>query len=62
MARILSAAQKKVLNRYIEASHIDELPADVVTTIYNLRDYETLHDDVTRYLTDQRLEVLYGKQ
>ena len=60
MARKLSVAQKKVLNRYPEVSHMDALPMDVQNTLYNLRDYETLHDDTTRYLNDRRLELLYG--
>lgn len=61
MARVLSAAQKKVLNRYPEVDDFDQLPTDVIESLYKLRDYETLHSDATRYLNDRRLEVIYGK-
>lgn len=61
MARVLSAAQKKVLNRYPEVMSFDDLPMDVQKKLYEMRDFEILHQEATRYLSDRRMEVLYGK-
>jgi hypothetical protein len=61
MDKKLSIAQKKVLNRYPEVSHILGLPQDVQDNLYKLRDYNTLHSDVTRYLNNQQVR-LYGEE
>jgi len=61
MARTLSVAQKKVLNRYPEVMSFDDLPFDVQKQLYELRDFEILWQEATRYLSDRRMELLYGK-
>jgi len=61
MARVLSTAQKKVLNRYPEVMNFEDIPKDVQNQLYKMRDFETLHFEATRYLSDRRMEVLYGK-
>jgi hypothetical protein len=54
MRKVLSAAQKKVLNRYLGTFYnIDDLPQDVQDTLDNMRWYETMWSDVNRYLRDK---------
>jgi len=63
MARKLSKPQKQILNRYFQ-DYLgwDQLPQDVQDKLEQLRDYETLIQDVDRYMTDAKLELMYGNK
>ena len=62
MARKLSKQQKQILNRYFQDYlGFDQLPKDVQDKLYSLKDYETLEQDVDRYIMDSKLELRYVK-
>jgi len=59
----LSKLQKQILNRYFE-DYLgwDQLPKDIQDKLYAIRDYETLEQDVNRYMNDSQLELRYGNK
>ena len=62
MARSLSNRQKQLLNGYIGAMGISELPESVQDELERMGDYETMWMDTNRYLSDLYFQKMYGKE
>lgn len=54
--RHLSIAQIKVLKQYPKARDVEDLPNGVFEKLEEMNDYETLWQDVNRFLWDQLFE------
>jgi hypothetical protein len=59
--RTLTKKQKKILDNYINARSLEELPAGVYEQLEKINDTEVLWSEVNRYLNDNHLKHLYGK-
>ena len=60
--RALTKKQKKILDKYINARRLEELPNGVYEQLEKINDTEILWSEVNRYLNDNHLKYLYGKQ
>jgi hypothetical protein len=60
--RALTKKQKKILDKYINARNLEELPNGVYEQLEKINDTEILWSEVNRYLNDNHLKHLYGKQ
>ena len=59
--RALTKKQKKILDKYINASRLEELPTGVYEQLEKINDTEILWSEINRYLNDRHLKHLYGK-
>jgi len=50
--RRLSKAQKKILDQHRDCTDVDDLPWDIYEILVELNEYETLWQDINRYLWD----------
>jgi hypothetical protein len=55
----LLASQKKIIDRYIIAGSqsYEDIPEAVWKQIVAIKDYETIHWDVDRYMNDRAFEM-----
>ena len=60
--RALTKKQKKILDKYINTRRLEELPNGVYEQLEKINDTEILWSEVNRYLNDNHLKYLYGKQ
>ena len=59
--RQLTKKQKKILDKYIDARRLEELPTGVYEQLEKINDTEILWSEVNRYLNDNHLKHLYNK-
>jgi hypothetical protein len=59
--RQLTKKQKKILDNYINARRLEELPTGVYEQLEKINDTEILWSEVNRYLNDNHLKHLYNK-
>ena len=59
--RALTKKQKKILDKYINARRLEELPTGVYEQLEKINDTEILWSEVNRYLNDNHLKHLYNK-
>ena len=59
--RQLTKKQKKILDKYINARRLEELPTGVYEQLEKINDTEILWSEVNRYLNDNHLKHLYNK-
>ena len=59
--RQLTKKQKKILDNYINARRLEELPTGVYEQLEKINDTEILWSEVNRYLNDNHLKNLYNK-
>jgi hypothetical protein len=59
--RTLTKKQKKILDNYINARNLEELPAGIYEQLEKINNTEVLWSEVNRYLNDNHLKHLYGK-
>ena len=59
--RELTKKQKKILDKYTNASRLEELPQGVYEQLEKINDTEILWAEVNRYLNDNHLKHLYRK-
>ena len=59
--RALTKKQKKILDKYIDARRLEELPTGVYEQLEKINDTEILWSEVNRYLNDNHLKHLYNK-
>ena len=57
--RQLTKKQKKILDNYINARRLEELPAGVYEQLEKINDTEILWSEVNRYLNDNYTRELY---
>lgn len=66
--RQLNAKQKTLLNKYINSylasgnrlySHYD-LTDHHLSEIVNINDHETIYQNIDRYISDYKIEIMYG--
>ena len=60
--RQLTKKQKKILDNYTNARRLEELPSGVYEQLEKINDTEILWSELNRYLNDNHLKNLYGKQ
>ena len=59
--RQLTKRQKKILDKYIDASRLEELPSGVYEQLEKINYTEILWSETNRYLNDRHVKHLYGK-
>ena len=59
--RQLTKKQKKILDKYINARRLEELPTGVYEQLEKINDTEILWSETNRYLNDRHVKHLYGK-
>jgi hypothetical protein len=59
--RQLTKKQKKILDKYIDARRLEELPIGVYEQLEKINDTEILWSEVNRYLYENHLKHLYNK-
>ena len=59
--RALTKKQKKILDKYVDARRLEELPTGVYEQLEKINDTEILWSEVNRYLNDNHLKHLYNK-
>jgi hypothetical protein len=59
--RQLTKKQKKILDNYINARRLEELPIGVYEQLEKINDTEILWSETNRYLNDNHLKHLYKK-
>ena len=57
--RQLTKKQKKILDNYINARRLEELPTGVYEQLEKINDTEILWSEVNRYLNDNHLKNLW---
>ena len=57
--RVLTKRQKKILDNYINARRLEELPTGVYEQLEKINDTEILWSEVNRYLNDNHLKHYY---
>jgi hypothetical protein len=57
--RQLTKKQKKILDNYINARRLEELPAGVYEQLEKINDTEILWSETNRYLNDNYMRELY---
>jgi hypothetical protein len=60
--RQLTKKQKKILDNYINARRLEELPTGVYEQLEKINDTEILWSEVNRYLNDNHIKHLYIKE
>ena len=53
MPRHLTGKQKKILDQYPDAVMAEDIPNDAYDKLVTLNDYETIYQDIDRYLWDR---------
>ncbi len=69
MARKLTKTQKNMINKWIEQNWAgpgsiycsDQIPVQTLNQIVLANDYETVFQDIDRYIGDKALEKMYAK-
>ena len=59
--RQLTKKQKKILDNYINARRLEELPIGVYEQLEKINDTEILWSETNRYLNDNYMRELYKK-
>ena len=59
--RQLTKKQKKILDNYIDARRLEELPIGVYEQLEKINDTEILWSETNRYLNDNYMRELYKK-
>jgi hypothetical protein len=59
--RTLTKKQKKILDSYISARTLEDLPSGIYEQLEKINDTEILWSEVNRYLNDNYLKHLYSK-
>jgi len=59
--RQLTKRQKKILDKYIDASRLEELPSGVYEQLEKINYTEILWSETNRYLNNNHVKHLYGK-
>jgi hypothetical protein len=59
--RTLTKKQKKILDIYISARTLEDLPSGIYEQLEKINDTEILWSEVNRYLNDNYLKHLYNK-
>ena len=67
--RALNTKQKKLIDDWFNQNWTgqgsiycsDQMPVDLLTQIVSLNDYETIWQDIDRYLNDKACKLVYGK-
>jgi len=59
--RQLTKKQKKILDKYINASRLEELPSGIYEQLEKINYTEILWSETNRYLNDNHIKHLYGK-
>ena len=59
--RALTKKQKKILDKYINARRLEELPTGVYEQLEKINDTEILWSETNRYLSDNYYKNLYVK-
>ena len=59
--RTLTKKQKKILDSYISARTLEDLPSGIYEQLEKINDTEILWSEVNRYLNDNYLKHLYNK-
>ena len=57
--RALTKKQKKILDNYIDARRLEELPIGVYEQLEKINDTEILWSETNRYLNDNYMRELY---
>jgi len=57
--RQLTKKQKKILDNYIDARRLEELPIGVYEQLEKINDTEILWSETNRYLNDNYMRELY---
>lgn len=68
MARKLTTTQKKMIDKWIEKNWngpgsiycSDQIPVGILNQIVLANDYETVYQDMDRYIGDEALKRTYG--